>query len=80
MRVFYEQPVDHEAELARLEKEKQKTEQALAQVQKQLDNEHFVARAPQEVVRSVTRRRDELTEHLRRIRESIGTSSRIRPV
>jgi valyl-tRNA synthetase len=80
LRVFYEQPVDHDAELARLEKEKQKTEQALAQVQKQLDNEHFVARAPQEVVRSVTRRRDELREHLHRIRESIGTSTRSRPV
>jgi valyl-tRNA synthetase len=80
LRVFYEQPVDHDAELARLEKEKQKTEQALAQVQKQLDNEHFVARAPQEVVRSVTRRRDELTKHLRRIRESIGTSTRSRPL
>jgi len=80
LRVFYEQPVDHEAELARLEKEKQKTEQALAQVQKQLENEQFVARAPQEVVRSVTRRRDELTEHLRRIRESIGTSTRSRPL
>ncbi len=80
LRVFYEQPVDHDAELARLEKEKQKTEQALAQVQKQLDNEHFVTRAPQEVVRSVTRRRDELTEHLCRIRESLGTSTRSRPL
>jgi len=71
LRVFHEQPVDHDAEFARLEKEKGKTEQALAQVQKQLDNEHFLARAPQEVVRGVAHRRAELAEHLRKILESL---------
>ena len=71
LRVFQEQPVDQGAELTRLEKEKEKTEQALAQVQKQLDNENFLARAPQEVVRGVMRRRAELAEHLRKILESL---------
>jgi valyl-tRNA synthetase len=71
LRVFHEQPVAQDAELARLEKEKEKTEQALAQVQKQLDNEDFLARAPQEVVRGVARRRTELAGHLRKILESL---------
>jgi valyl-tRNA synthetase len=72
LRVFHEAPVDRDAELARLEKEKEKTEQALAQVQKQLDNESFLARAPHEVVRGVARRRAELQEHLRKILESLA--------
>ena len=71
LRVFQEKPADHAAELARLEKEKEKTEQALAQVQKQLDNENFLARAPQEVVRGVAHRRAELAGHLRKILESL---------
>jgi valyl-tRNA synthetase len=80
LRVFHEQPVDQDAELARLEKEKDKTEQALAQVQKQLDNENFMARAPQEVVRGVTRRRAELAEHLRKILESLERFTKDRSV
>ncbi|MGB9487023.1 MAG: class I tRNA ligase family protein, partial [Terriglobia bacterium] len=71
LRIFHEEPADHEAELARLGKEKEKTEQALAQVQKQLDNEDFLARAPQEVVRGVAHRRTELAGHLRKILESL---------
>jgi valyl-tRNA synthetase len=71
LRVFHGQPADQDAELARLEKEKEKTEQALAQVQKQLANENFLARAPQEVVRGVAHRRAELAEHLRKILESL---------
>ena len=76
LRVFHEQPVDQEAELARLQGEKQRIEEALAGVKKQLENERFLARAPQEVVRSVTRRRDELAEQLRRILESIDGFSK----
>jgi valyl-tRNA synthetase len=72
LRVFHEQPVDAEAERSRLQKEKQKIEEALAGSEKQLHNEQFLARAPQEVVRSVTRRRDELAEQLRRTLESIA--------
>jgi valyl-tRNA synthetase len=80
LRVFHEQPVDQVAELARLQKEKLKIEEALAGVKKQLENEHFLARAPQEVVRSVTRRRDELADHLRTTLESIEGLTKSRSV
>jgi len=76
LRVFHEQPVDQAAELARLQKEKQKTEEALAGVKKQLENEQFLARAPQEVVRTVKRRRDELADQLRRTLEAIDGASK----
>jgi valyl-tRNA synthetase len=71
LRVFHEKPVDHEAERLRLRKEKEKLEQALAQVKAQLDNREFLERAPREVVRGVERRRTELTGHLRKILESL---------
>jgi valyl-tRNA synthetase len=80
LRVFHEQPVDQVAELARLQKEKRKIEEALAGAMKQLENESFLARAPQEVVRSVTRRRDELADHLRTTLRSIEGLSKIRSV
>jgi valyl-tRNA synthetase len=80
LRVFHEQPVDQVAELARLQKEKLKIEEALAGVKKQLENESFLARAPQEVVRSVTRRRDELADHLRTTLESIEGLTKSRSV
>jgi valyl-tRNA synthetase len=72
LRVFHEQPVDHEAERSRLRKEKEKLEQALAQVKAQLENREFLDRAPREVVRGVQRRHDELAEHLRKVLESLG--------
>jgi valyl-tRNA synthetase len=71
LRLFHEEPVDQEAERARLLKEKEKTEQALAAVKKQLDNEDFFRRAPQEVVRGVERRHAELVDHYRKILESL---------
>jgi len=71
LRLIYEEQVDPQVERARLQKEKEKTEQALAQATKQLDNKDFLARAPQEVVRGVERRHAELTEHLRKIVESL---------
>jgi valyl-tRNA synthetase len=71
LRLIYEEQVDPQAERARLEKEKEKTEQALAQAKKQLDNKDFLARAPEEVVRGVERRHAELAEHLRKIAESL---------
>ena len=80
LRIFHEEPADQEVELARLKKEKEKTEQALAQVQKQLDNENFLARAPKEVVRAVQHRCAELAEHLRKILESLERFSEDRPV
>jgi valyl-tRNA synthetase len=71
LRVFHEEPVDHEAERSRLRKEKEKLEQALAQVNAQLGNREFLERAPREVVRGVEHRRGELAEHLRKTLESL---------
>jgi valyl-tRNA synthetase len=62
LRVFHEAPSDHEAERSRLRKEKEKLEQALAQVKAQLENREFRNRAPREVVRGVEHRRSELNE------------------
>jgi valyl-tRNA synthetase len=71
LRVFHEAPADHEAERLRLRKEKEKLEQALAQVKAQIENREFRERAPREVVRGVQRRHAELAEHLRKILESL---------
>jgi valyl-tRNA synthetase len=62
LRVFHEEPSDHEGERSRLRKEKEKLEQALAQVKAQLENRAFRDRAPREVVRGVEHRRSELNE------------------
>jgi valyl-tRNA synthetase len=62
LRVFHGVAVDHEAEQARLRKEKEKLEQALAQVKAQLESREFRERAPREVVRGAEHRRSELNE------------------
>ena len=41
LRILHEEKVDHEAERARLQKDKQKLEQQLAQVRTQLGNQEF---------------------------------------
>jgi valyl-tRNA synthetase len=71
LRILHEEKVDHEAERARLQKDKQKLEQQLAQVRTQLGNQDFVARAPREVVRGAERRLKEIDEHLRKVLESL---------
>jgi valyl-tRNA synthetase len=71
LRILHEEKVDPEAERARLQKEKQKLEQQLAQVQAQLTNQDFVARAPMEIVRGAEHRRKEIEEHLRKVTESL---------
>jgi valyl-tRNA synthetase len=71
VRVFHEAQIDREAERARLLKEEEKLEQALAQAKTQLENEEFVSRAPQEVVRKVEKRHTELTAQLQRVLESL---------
>jgi valyl-tRNA synthetase len=71
LRVFHDQPADHEAERLRLRKEKEKLEEALAQVKEQLENRAFRERAPRDVVRGVEHRRAELAGHLRKILESL---------
>jgi len=71
LRILHEEKVDHEAERARLQKERQKLEQQLAQVHTQLSNQDFLARAPREVVRGAERRQKELTEHCQKVVESL---------
>jgi valyl-tRNA synthetase len=71
IRLFTEAHVDRAAERQRLQKEKDKLEKALAQVNKQLGNKEFMARAPREVVRGVERRRAELSGLYEKALESL---------
>jgi valyl-tRNA synthetase len=71
LRLFHEEPVDHEAERARLQKEREKLERQLAQVKKQLENQEFLSRAPRDVVRGVEHRHSELNVHYRKVMESL---------
>ncbi|HEV2232394.1 MAG TPA: valine--tRNA ligase [Terriglobia bacterium] len=71
LRILHEEKVDPAAERLRLEREREKLEQALAQSKKQLDNQSFMDRAPRDVVRGVERRNAELTEHHRKVLESL---------
>jgi valyl-tRNA synthetase len=72
LRLFYERPVDHGAERARLERDKAKIKQQLEQVERQLASESFRSRAPQEVVAGTERRRAELAEHYQRLEQSLA--------
>jgi valyl-tRNA synthetase len=71
VRLFTESQFDREAERQRLQKEKDKLAKALAQVKKQLDNQEFMARAPQEVVRGVERRHTEVSALYEKASESL---------
>jgi len=71
LRILHEEKIDSAAERSRLEREKAKLEQSLSQSQGQLNNQGFMSRAPQDVVRGVQRRHAELTEHLRKVSESL---------
>jgi valyl-tRNA synthetase len=72
LRILHEEKVDRDAERARLQKEKQKIEQQLAQVRTQLSNQEFLARAPREIVRGAEHRLKELEEHHHKVLESLG--------
>ena len=71
LRLLHEEKVDPEAERTRLQKDKLKLEQQLAQVRTQLSNQDFLARAPKEIVRGAEHRLTELEEHLRKTSESL---------
>jgi valyl-tRNA synthetase len=71
VRVFHEVEIDRDAERARLLKEKEKLEKGLAGFQKQLENQEFMSRAPQDVVRNTEKRHAELTAQLRRVLDSL---------
>jgi valyl-tRNA synthetase len=75
LRLFHQQKIDPAAERARLLKEKTKLESALAAVTKQLGNESFISRAPEEVVLAARQRHAELTEQLRKVIESLERTS-----
>ena len=71
LRLFHEERVDHEAERARLHKEKEKLERELARVSNQLGNEEFRTRAPRDVVRGVENRHSQLSLHYQKVLDSI---------
>jgi valyl-tRNA synthetase len=71
VRLLHEVEVDHGAERLRLQKEKQKLEKQLSQVQAQLSNQEFLARAPREIVRGAEHRLKELEELSRKVLESL---------
>ena len=71
VRVFHELIIDRDAERLRLVKEKEKLEKAIAQIQKQLENEEFMSRAPEDVVRNVEKRHKEVNAQLRRALDSL---------
>jgi valyl-tRNA synthetase len=71
VRVFHEAEIDRDAERARLLREMGKLEKGLAGIEKQLQNQDFLSRAPQEVVRNTERRHAELQAQLHRLAESL---------
>jgi valyl-tRNA synthetase len=58
--VVYERTIDAAAERHRLTKEQEKIEKELANNQRQLSNEQFLAKAPEKVVEGLRRRAQEL--------------------
>jgi len=71
LRLFYERPVDVAAERARLERDFAKASQQLGQIERQLANESFRSRAPQDVVAGAERRRAELVDQFQRLEQSL---------
>jgi valyl-tRNA synthetase len=72
LRLFYERTIDRTAERARLERERSRIRQQREQVERQLANESFRSRAPQDVVAGVERRRVELADQEQRLAESLA--------
>jgi valyl-tRNA synthetase len=58
--VLYEKKIDIAAECERLKKEFEKIDKELANGQRQLSNEQFLAKAPAKVVEGLTARAEEL--------------------
>lgn len=65
--VLYEKKIDVAAERDRLLKEQKKLESEVANAERQLNNERFLAKAPPSVVEGLKRRYAELKELLRKI-------------
>jgi len=58
--VVYERKIDVAAERERLKKEFERLEKAIASGQRQLGNEQFLAKAPQQVVENLRKQQQEL--------------------
>jgi len=71
LRLLHEEKIDHDAERARLRKDKEKLEQQLAQLAKQLENQTFRDRAPSDVVRGVEHRHAELNDQYKKVLASL---------
>jgi valyl-tRNA synthetase len=71
LRILHEEKIDHEIERARLRKDKEKLEQQLAQLAKQLESRAFRERAPREVVRGAEHRHAELHDQYRKVLASL---------
>ncbi len=71
LQLLYEKKADHDSERVRLAKEKEKLEEALLRVKKQLENRSFVDRAPEEVVRATESRRTELEIQFQKVVDSL---------
>jgi valyl-tRNA synthetase len=69
--LVYEQKVDVAAERERLNKELTKLENELANANRQLGNEQFLAKAPPAVVEGIRRRRGELEELIKKTRAAL---------
>ncbi|NTU42055.1 MAG: valine--tRNA ligase [Nitrospirales bacterium] len=67
--------LDIEAELTRLRKEMDKTEESMGFISKKLSNENFVRNAPQEVVDKEKARLQELTQKKEKIEENMSALS-----
>jgi len=58
---------DPAAEINRLRREKEKIERLLTQLHQQLENQEFLAKAPQDVVRAITRRQAEYNAQYQKV-------------
>ncbi|MFZ0818359.1 MAG: valine--tRNA ligase [Candidatus Sulfotelmatobacter sp.] len=68
VRVVYERKIDVAAECERLKKELEKIEKEYGNNQRQLDNEQFLAKAPQKVVEGLRKREQELVGLIAKIK------------
>ena len=71
--------IDWDAELARLEKEKSRTEGLITGKEKKLSNANFVDRAPADVVKKERESLEQLKEQLKTISEAIEKLIASRP-
>ncbi len=71
--LVYEQKIDIVAEEERLIKELAKLENELANAQRQLNNEQFLAKAPPKVVEGIRRRAAELEGLIKKVKDALGS-------